>query len=144
MFRTRIRELRESAGYKSQRSFADAFGVAQSTVGNWEAGTREPNHETVQKLADFFHVPVGYLLGKENTLTTVHGLRHTNAAIMIMLNVVDKYAMARNGWTSDYTFKQIYGYVFPEGAQQTDDLVNTFLETKLNLRTNLRTDESSA
>lgn len=70
MFRTRIRELRESAGYKSQKSFADAFGVAQSTVGNWEAGTREPNHETVQKLADFFHVPVGYLLGKENTLKT--------------------------------------------------------------------------
>lgn len=78
------------------------------------------------------------------TDTTVHGLRHANAAIMIMLNVVDKYAMARNGWTSDYTFKQIYGYVFPEGAQQTDDLVNTFLENKLNLRTNLRTDETSA
>lgn len=74
------------------------------------------------------------------TDTTLHGLRHTNAAIMIALNVVDKYAMARNGWTSDYTFKQIYGYVFPEGANETDAAINTYFETALNLHTNLHTD----
>ena len=54
MFKVRIRELRESAGYKSQQSFADAFGVAQSTVGGWEAGKREPNFQTLMRLADFF------------------------------------------------------------------------------------------
>lgn len=64
MFRTRLRELRENAGYKSQQSFADAFGVAQSTVGGWEAGKREPNYATTLKLADFFHVSVDYLLGQ--------------------------------------------------------------------------------
>lgn len=70
MFRTRIRELRESDGFKSQQSFANAFGVAQSTVGNWEAGTREPNYEMAQKLANFFHVSVDYLLGREDVLRT--------------------------------------------------------------------------
>lgn len=65
MFRIRLKELRENAGY-SQYSFADAFGVAQSTVGNWEAGKREPNFETTQKLADFFGVTVDYLLGRED------------------------------------------------------------------------------
>ena len=64
MFRTRLRELRENAGYKSQQSFADAFGVAQSTVGGWEAGKREPNYATTLRLADFFHVSVDYLLGQ--------------------------------------------------------------------------------
>ena len=73
--------------------------------------------------------------------TTVHGLRHANAAVMIALGVVDKYAMARNGWTSDYTFKQIYGYVFPEGANETDSLVNSYFEDKIKLRTDLRTDK---
>ena len=53
MFQIRLRELREAAGYKSQQSFADAFGVAQSTVGNWEAGKREPNYETTKRLARF-------------------------------------------------------------------------------------------
>lgn len=73
--------------------------------------------------------------------TTVHGLRHANAAVMIALGVVDKYAMARNGWTSDYTFKQIYGYVFPEGADETDVLINSYFEDKLKLHTNLHTND---
>lgn len=67
MFKIRIRELRESAGYPSQQAFADAFGVAQSTVGNWEAGKREPNYETTKKLAAFFNVSIDYLLGETDT-----------------------------------------------------------------------------
>lgn len=62
MFQHRLRELREKHGYSSQKAFADAFGVAQSTVGGWEAGKREPNYETTKKLALFFNVPVDYLL----------------------------------------------------------------------------------
>ena len=64
MFRTRLRELREQAGYGSQQSFADAFGVAQSTVGGWEAGKREPNYSTTLKIANFFGVSIDYLLGR--------------------------------------------------------------------------------
>lgn len=68
MFQTRLRELRESAGYKSQQSFADAFGVAQSTVGNWEAGKREPNYETTMRLARFFGVSIDSLLGLDEKI----------------------------------------------------------------------------
>lgn len=64
MFKVRIRELREAAGYRSQQAFADAFGVAQSTVGNWEAGKREPNFQTLMRLADFFDTTVDHLLGR--------------------------------------------------------------------------------
>lgn len=64
--------------------------------------------------------------------TTVHGLRHTNAAVMVALNITDKYAMARGGWSTENTFKQIYAYVFPEGASQTDDLINQFFEGMIN------------
>lgn len=66
MFQTRLRELREAAGYKSQQAFADAFGVAQSTIGNWEAGKREPNYETTMRLARFFGVSIDNLLGLES------------------------------------------------------------------------------
>lgn len=65
VFQTQLRELREAAGYKSQQAFADAFGVAQSTVGGWEAGKREPNYETTMRLARFFGVSVDRLLGLE-------------------------------------------------------------------------------
>lgn len=60
--------------------------------------------------------------------TTIHGLRHANAAVMVMLNITDKCAMARGGWTSEYTFKQIYSYVFQEDANAADAAVNSFFE----------------
>ncbi len=63
MFSIKLKELREKAGL-SQYSFADAFGVAQSTVGGWESGKREPNFETMQRLADFFDVSIDFLLGR--------------------------------------------------------------------------------
>ena len=62
MANLRLKELREQNGFKSQQAFADAFGVAQSTVGGWESGKREPNYETTIKLARFFKVPIDYLL----------------------------------------------------------------------------------
>lgn len=65
MFRIRLKTLREEKGL-SQAAFAKDFGVAQSTVGGWEAGTREPNFDTVQKLADYFDVSVDYLLCRTN------------------------------------------------------------------------------
>lgn len=66
MFRIRLKDLREKMGL-SQYAFADKFGVAQSTVGSWEAGKREPNFTTMQRLADFFGVSVDFLLGHEES-----------------------------------------------------------------------------
>lgn len=66
MFRLRLKELRENIGL-SQYTFAEKFGVSQSTVGNWEAGKREPNFATMQRIADFFGVTVDYLLGRDET-----------------------------------------------------------------------------
>ena len=68
MFRIRIRQLREEAGYRSQQAFANAFGVAQTTVAGWEGGKREPSYDTTARLADFFHVTVDYLLGRDSSL----------------------------------------------------------------------------
>ena len=66
MFPLRLKQLRVAAGY-TQQSFADAFGVAQSTVGNWEAGIRQPNNGTLFKLADFFGVSYDFLIGAAKT-----------------------------------------------------------------------------
>lgn len=70
MFQQKLKELREKNGYKSQAAFAIAFGVAQSTVGGWESGKREPNYETTKKLAQFFNVPIDYLIGDSDLADT--------------------------------------------------------------------------
>ena len=63
MFRIRLKEVREKANM-SQKELADKLSVSQSTVGNWESGMREPNFDTIKKIAEFFDVTVDYLLGR--------------------------------------------------------------------------------
>ncbi|MBQ6846803.1 MAG: LexA family transcriptional regulator [Oscillospiraceae bacterium] len=62
MFRIQLKKLREVKGV-SQSKLASDFGISQGTVGNWESGIREPNFETISKLAIYFNVSVDYLLG---------------------------------------------------------------------------------
>lgn len=59
----------------------------------------------------------------------VHGLRHTNASVMLSLGIMDKVAMARGGWSTDVTMKQIYQHVFASDRAAAGGKVNTFFET---------------
>ena len=65
MFAERLKSLREERAV-SQKELAFALDVAQSAVGNWESGARQPNLDRIRQLASFFEVSVGYLLGTED------------------------------------------------------------------------------
>ena len=58
----------------------------------------------------------------------VHGLRHTNASVMLSLGIVDKVAMARGGWSTDITMKQIYQHVFAKDKSTAGEKVDHFFE----------------
>lgn len=58
----RIKSLREEAGI-SQKAIAEQFCVAQNTVSSWETGKRDPDTDTVIRIANFFDVSVDFLLG---------------------------------------------------------------------------------
>lgn len=57
-FGTRLRYLRKQDGI-TQQYLADQLGIAKSTVSMYETGQREPDFETLEKLADFFNVSMG-------------------------------------------------------------------------------------
>lgn len=65
------------------------------------------------------------------TDTTVHGLRHTNAAVMKTLGIDDRHAMERGGWSCESTYRKTYSYVFDSAAQQADTAINGFFSEKL-------------
>ena len=65
-----LKKLREENGFTSQQALADCLGISQSTIGNWEAGTRRPNYNMILRLADLFGVSIDYLLGKEKPAGT--------------------------------------------------------------------------
>lgn len=72
----------------------------------------------------------------------VHGLRHTNASVMLSLGIADKIAMARGGWSTDYTMKNVYQHLFQQDKQNADDLIDDYFNQKLQM--NLQTEKPEA
>lgn len=66
MLQIELKKLRDIKGI-SQQALAEALGVSQGAVGLWESGKREPNYKTLIRIADYFGVSVGFLLGTEKT-----------------------------------------------------------------------------
>lgn len=63
-----LKLLRTQKGL-SQKAFADVMHASQNTISQWENGTREPNYEITEQIADYFNVTVDYLLGRETQPT---------------------------------------------------------------------------
>ncbi len=66
VFGKRLKELRKANGYTIEQ-FAEAVGIAKSTVGYYENDNRMPDIEVLAKIADVLNVPADYLLGRTNT-----------------------------------------------------------------------------
>lgn len=62
-FQNIFKELRIASGM-TQTETAEKLGISRSTIGMYEIGAREPDFETLEKIADFFHVNMDYLLGR--------------------------------------------------------------------------------
>mgnify|MGYP003789689543 CR=1 FL=1 len=66
MIGSRIRQLRKEHNL-SQNQFASLFGVYDSTISQYENGKREPEYDTVIKIANQFNVSIDWLLGRMNS-----------------------------------------------------------------------------
>ena len=62
-FAQRLKELRLDNSL-TQAELANALSVDQRTVSNWEKGIREPDFESLMKIARYFNVSADYLIGR--------------------------------------------------------------------------------
>lgn len=62
MFGTRLHTLRKERKLR-QEDMAKQLGIARTTYAMYEQGNREPDYNTLIKLATFFEVSIDYLLG---------------------------------------------------------------------------------
>lgn len=72
----RLKELRKELGL-TQEELGKQVGLANNTISRYETGINEPpKFETWQKIADFFNVPVDYLMGisKDRSTLTIDDL----------------------------------------------------------------------
>ena len=51
----------------TQEELAQATGLSRSAIGMYESGSREPNFETLEILADFFNVDMNTLLDRSQS-----------------------------------------------------------------------------
>lgn len=63
-FKEKLRELRTEKNL-SQIQLAQIINVSQRSISSWETGFRQPDFETLERLAKFFEVTTDYLLGLE-------------------------------------------------------------------------------
>lgn len=73
--KNRLKEIRQEKKL-SQKDLTKKLNISQQAISLYEKGDREPKLETWQKLADFFNVPVDYLLGisKDRSTLTIDDL----------------------------------------------------------------------
>jgi transcriptional regulator with XRE-family HTH domain len=64
-FSERLKWLRIRRGL-NQADLARKLGFSTGSVGSWETETNLPSAKKLSRIADFFGVPIGYLLGEEN------------------------------------------------------------------------------
>lgn len=75
MFGKRLASLRKQKGL-TQYELADALGFSRGQIANYEQGSREPDFETLQKIARFFQVSTDYLLGLTDAPTPYYLEQH--------------------------------------------------------------------
>ena len=66
IFSTRLKEVRKEKGW-TQKTVAESLGIGQTTVANYENGTRLPDLDKLKEIGDLFGVSVDYLLGRAVT-----------------------------------------------------------------------------
>lgn len=61
IFGKRLKELRIEKGL-SQQKLGEIFGFCNQTISFWESGSREPDLDTLLKIAHYFEVSLEELL----------------------------------------------------------------------------------
>ena len=57
---SRLREIRKANGY-TQKQFADALGLKQSTIATYESGRQTPSDRTISDICNKFNVDLVWL-----------------------------------------------------------------------------------
>lgn len=125
MFRINLKRLREERNL-SQATFAKLIGVSQSAVGNWEAGSREPNLETMSKIASFFGVSVDSLLA-DGPIEHIPPARYYTSKDANRLRKQYDELFKDADQTSDISFEQLLG---PKDEEPEVNPVETSINVK--------------
>lgn len=67
-FGDRLKQLRKESNL-TQQELACKFYLNKSSISRYENGTQLPEHDLLEKIADYFNVSIDYLLGRTDSKT---------------------------------------------------------------------------
>ncbi|MGD6931860.1 helix-turn-helix domain-containing protein [Bacillus thuringiensis] len=62
-----IRDLRKQKGI-TQEELAQSLQLSESTIGMYERNERQPDYNTLIRIADYFNVSTDFLLGRDSNV----------------------------------------------------------------------------
>lgn len=82
----RLKHLRNAKNL-TQTQLSKELNISRGTYAHYEINKREPDFDTLQKLADFYNVSTDYLLGRSNEMMSVSYLK---SDITTFVNSIDE------------------------------------------------------
>jgi len=83
-----LAELRKNCGF-TQKELAKIFNISESSLAHYEQGLTLPSADMLVKFADYFHVPVDYLLGRCQNKIEYKKLNEKLASNMSLGNMIN-------------------------------------------------------
>lgn len=101
----RLKELRKKEN-KTQEEIAKFLNMSQVSYGRYELETSEPTIETLCKLADYYHVSLDYLVGREYE-SNVDYINDSEKALLAMFRELNQENQVKaNGQVADILINQ--------------------------------------
>lgn len=89
MIGNQIKKLRQE-NKLLQKELAEELNLTQQTISSYESNKREPDSETLQKIAQYFDVSVDYLLGISKERTPADKIKEALSSDPELLDFWDK------------------------------------------------------
>jgi transcriptional regulator with XRE-family HTH domain len=94
VFGKRLNQLRDKLGL-TQKELSSRLGIPRTTYSGYENGSREPDHQTMEKFANYFDVSIDYLLGRTEDPKRVLKEQARQLIDMVDLELTDEEIMEK-------------------------------------------------
>lgn len=101
----------------SQKYVADRIGITNTVLSNYERDYRDPDTETLKKIANLYEVPTDYLLGNDNEVSI---LDYYKSKIVTEFPDIDLMFKDMESLTAE-DMKEVYEFVKFKMSQKKGD-----------------------
>lgn len=115
-----LKKLRKQHRY-NQSVLAELLNISVSAYGNYELGQREPNIDSLKKMADFYGVTVDYLLGRDHITPEECAAGWTNTKKANLTPQEDEWLAKRS---------QILSFYGEEGLKTVSAMIDAYISAK--------------